>query len=104
MKVRHTSLPKRHSSRSPSDIQTLRRELTKERTKRIALEQEVESLKRELKAERKKYEAEIQRLNKELAERDELLEQVRAQVTWFRENFLAGNRSERDGVRATRLK
>lgn len=112
MEVRHASSSKRHSSRFPSDIQTLHQELKAARARSEALEKLVQSLQwkledqeRELRLLRRSRSAtedllqkEIRRLNKEVAERDELLEKVNAQVTWFRENFLASNRSERDGA------
>src|SRR3990167_9348056 len=112
MKVRHASSSKRHSSRSPSGIQALRRELKEARARSDALEKLVQSLQwrledqeRELRVLRQSRSAtedllqkEIRQLNKEVADRDELLEKVNAQVTWFRENYFAGNRSERDGA------
>ncbi|MBV8281516.1 MAG: IS66 family transposase [Candidatus Eremiobacteraeota bacterium] len=112
MPVRQRSAPKRHSSSSSEEIKVLRKELKAERAARVKaearaqeLEWKVESLEAELEIFRKNHNAEreflqdeIRRLEKAVADRDELLEQVNAQLTWFRENFLSPNRSERDGV------
>lgn len=90
----------------------LRRELKEARARSNALEKLVQSLQWKLEAQERELsvlrrsrsatedllQKEIRRLNKEVADRDELLEKVNAQVTWFRENYFASNRSERDGT------
>lgn len=112
MELRRQASSKRHTSTSPSDLQSLRKELQKERAARIGaearvqmLEWKLEAMEVELQAFRKARNAseeflqkQIRKLEKDVADRDELLEKVNAQIVWFRENYFAGNRSERDGV------
>ena len=112
MPVRHRSSVKRHSSNSSTDVQSVRRELRQERAAREraeakvqtlewkleAMEQELQALRRSRSETEEMLQKEIRRLNRELADRDELLENLREQVQWFRDNFFANNRSERDGA------
>jgi transposase len=112
MKVRHTTSAKRHSSVFPSDILTLRKELRAERTARIAAEatvarqrEQIESLEAQLaryRSGRRETEEmlqnEIQKLRRELAERDDVIENVKAQLVWFRENYMKTSRSEVKGA------
>lgn len=112
MKVRSTPSSKRHSSVSSSDISTLRKELKLEIVLRQAAEADVEKLKDTIEKQKeqlRKYkdnrweteeflQNEIRRLEKEVANLNEVVEKINSQLSWFRENFLAANRSERDGV------
>jgi transposase len=93
-------------------VAALERELKGERAARQAAERRAEALEWRLEAAERELEKfrrgrseteeflqkTIRRLEKELAERDELLEKVNAQIVWFRENYFAGNRSERAGT------
>jgi len=99
---------KRHSSSSSKEVLELRKELKAERTARLAaestvrkLEDRIESMEKELKVLRRQrsdteemLHNEIRKLQKEVADRDALLEKVNEQLVWFRENFLKSNRGE----------
>lgn len=106
--MRTRSSIKRHSSRSSTEVEALRKELKIEKTLRLAaeatvrkLEDRIESMEQELKMLRRKrsdteemLHDEIRRLQKERADRDELLEKINEQVAWFRENYFKTNKSE----------
>ena len=112
MPVRHRSSTKRHSSSSSVDAKSLQRQLRLERALRQqaeakvqTLEWKLEAMEKELQVLRKSRNAteemlqkEIRRLNKELSDRDDLLEKLREEVQWFRDNYSANNRSERDSA------
>jgi len=105
-------MPKRHKTKASCEVESLRKELKVERKARKAAELKVEQLElriqlmdEQLKVLRRKrseteemLQKEIRRLQKEVADRDRLLEKVNEQLVWFRENFMKDNRSEKDGA------
>jgi len=110
--MRTRSITKRHTTKSSDEVTSLRKELKAERKARVAAEQKVEqlesrikSMEKEMMVLRRKRSAteemlqnEIRKLQKEVADRDRLLEKVNEQLVWFRENFMKDNRSEKDGA------
>lgn len=110
--MRTKTMPKRHTTKSSSEVESLRKELKAERKARKAAELKVKQLELRIKsmaeemkqlrcqgrATEEMLQNEIRRLEKQVADRDRLLEQVNEQLVWFRENFMKNNRSEKDGA------
>lgn len=105
MTVRHRTLQKRHKSEPSPEIKLLQRELAIEKAARKKaearvqeLEDRLEAMEQELKSLRKgRWETEeflqrkIKQLEKDVADRDEKLEEANKQLDWFRREYFTSN-------------
>lgn len=87
MLTREKQPTKRHSAKAPKEVENLRNELRLEKLARQALERRVEELLQVMRNRDAFYQSEIQKLKKDVADRDEKLESANKQLEWFRKTF-----------------